>query len=223
TYNPARPPVTVPAIRGLDPTDAENLLASVGLKMTSMGNKFDESRALGTISRQEPEGQTSVAAGSTVKVWVNFRQGRVKIPDTTGQMEQSATKLLEGDPFFLIVKRIEESNSTVGKGQVIRTDPAVDMEVQSGSAITLVVSSGPVPIDMPNVKGFSEADAKKALDAVALKYTIEYVDLAAGNGNIGKVIAQDTAAGTKVDPTKSVVLTVGRFVDPGTTVPPPSG
>ncbi|MFM9082714.1 MAG: PASTA domain-containing protein, partial [Actinomycetota bacterium] len=219
----ARPPVTVPPIRGLDPADAEKLLANVGLKMTNMGSQFDGSLALGTISRQEPAGQTSVPAGSTVNVWVNFRQGRVKIPDTTGQMEQSATKLLEGDPFFLIVKRIEESNSTVGKGQVIRTNPAVDMEVQSGSSITLVVSSGPVPIDMPNVKGLSEADAKKALDAVALKYTIEYVDLAAGNGNIGKVIAQDTAAGTKVDPTKSVVLTVGRFVDPATTVPPPSG
>jgi len=86
-----------------------------------------------------------------------------------------------------------------------------------------VISSGPVPVDMPNVKGLPEADAKKALDAVALKYTIEFLDLAAGNSNIGKVIAQDIPAGTKVDPAKSVVLTVGRFVDPGTTVPPPPG
>jgi len=223
TYNPARPPVTVPPIQGLTISQAQTELQKVGLTLEIIEQRIDPTLGAGQIISQDPGGTQQVPPGSTVKVVVSAGAGQVIVPNVTGQQEAAATQLLQNAPFKFIVRRIEEPSASVAKGQVVRTDPGVDVPIDSGSGITLVISSGPVPVDMPNVKGLPEADAKKALDAVALKYTIEFLDLAAGNSNIGKVIAQDIPAGTKVDPAKSVVLTVGRFVDPGTTVPPPPG
>jgi len=223
TYNPARPPVTVPPIQGLTISQAQTALQNVGLTLEIIEQRIDPTLGAGQIISQDPGGTQQVPPGTTVKVIVSAGAGQVIVANVTGQQEAAATQLLQNTPFKFTVTRTEEPSATVAKGQVIRTDPAVDVPINSGSAITLVVSSGPLPIDMPNVKGLAEADAKKALEAVGLKFSIEYVDVAAGNANIGKVIAQDTAAGTKVDPSKTVVLTVGRFVDPATTVPPPSG
>jgi beta-lactam-binding protein with PASTA domain len=72
---------------------------------------------------------------------------------------------------------------------------------------------------MPNVKGQTEAAARDALTKIGLATTVEYVDLAAGNANVGKVIAQDTAAASMVNPGAAVVITVGRDT-PVTTVAP---
>jgi beta-lactam-binding protein with PASTA domain len=71
---------------------------------------------------------------------------------------------------------------------------------------------------MPNVKGQTEAAARDALTKIGLTATVEYVDLAAGNANVGKVIAQDTAAASMVNPGAAVVITVGR--DTAVTVAP---
>jgi beta-lactam-binding protein with PASTA domain len=45
---------------------------------------------------------------------------------------------------------------------------------------------------------------------LGLGATVEYVNLAAGDANIGKVVAQGTAVGTMVSPGTAIVLTVGR-------------
>jgi beta-lactam-binding protein with PASTA domain len=65
---------------------------------------------------------------------------------------------------------------------------------------------------MPSVKGQLEAAAREALTKVGLAPEVEYVNLATGDANIGKVISQGTAVGTMVTPGTPVVLTVGRDV-----------
>jgi serine/threonine-protein kinase len=90
--------------------------------------------------------------------------------------------------------------------------------VDAGTPITIFVSSGPAPVVMPNVKGLSETAARDALAKLGLTATIEFVDLAAGDAKVGKVIAQDTAAASMVNPGTAIVLTVGR--DTSVTVAP---
>jgi serine/threonine-protein kinase len=219
TYNPAKPPVVVPPIQGLTLSQATAELQKVGLTLEIVEQRIDSTLGAGQIISQDPAGQQEVPAGTAVKVVVSAGAGQVIVPNVTGQEEAAATQLLKGAPFNFTVTRTEEASPTVAKGRVVRTDPAVDLPVDSGSSITLVISSGPVPVDMPNVKGLSEADAKKALDDLGLKYAIEYVDVAAGNVNIGKVIAQGTAAATKVTPGTVIDLTIGRYVETTTVAP----
>jgi len=77
------------------------------------------------------------------------------------------------------------------------------------------VSSGPQPVAMPSVKGLAEADAMAKLTAVGLGAEVDYVNLAAGDANIGKVISQGTATGASVTPGTKVVLTIGRATPAG--------
>ena len=106
--------------------------------------------------------------------------------------------------------------------EIVRLAVATGVVQQNGSwyshpALPEYKSSGERKVQ--GQKGLLEADAKKALDALGLKYAIEYVDVAAGNANIGKVIAQGTAAATKVTPGTVIDLTVGRYVEPPPSTP----
>ena len=125
-------------------------------------------------------------------------------------MHGHAQAFLQADPYKFVVTIAEEPSATVAKGLVIRTEPVVGQLVDKGAAVTLYVSSGPQPVAMPSVKGLAEADARARLTAVGLDASVEYVNLATGDANIGKVISQGTTTGTMVTPGTKIVLTVGR-------------
>jgi serine/threonine-protein kinase len=122
---------------------------------------------------------------------------------------------LQGDPYKFVVTIVEEASATVAKGIVIRTDPVAGTLVSAGTPISVFVSSGPQPVAMPSVKGLAEADAMAKLTAVGLGAEVDYVNLAAGDANIGKVISQGTATGASVTPGTKVVLTIGRATPAG--------
>jgi len=56
-------------------------------------------------------------------------------------------------------KTTADYSADVAKGLVLATDPAAGEAVQNGSTVTLQLSKGPRPIDIPEVVGTSEADA----------------------------------------------------------------
>ena len=218
SYNPAKAPVIVPAIQGMTLSNATATLSAVGLKLTIVEQRVDPTLGAGQIILQTPQATQTLAAGATVEVVVSAGAGQVIVPNVTGQLEAAAKSLLEGAPFKFVVTVATEASATVAKGQVLRTDPALDLPVDSGRAITVYVSSGPLPVAVPAVKGLSEADAKAALVKVGLDADIEYVDLSAGNASVGKVISQGTASGAMADPGTKIALTVGRAPAVTTTV-----
>jgi hypothetical protein len=163
---------------------------------------------------------TKLAKGQTVTVNVSGGTGQLAVPNVViGQTTEAAQTFLVAEPYKFVVTVTPEPSATVAKGIVIRTDPVQGTLVDAASPITIFVSSGPAPVAMPNVKGQTEAAARDALTKIGLTATVEYVDLAAGNANVGKVIAQDTAAASMVNPGAAVVITVGRDT-PVTTVAP---
>jgi serine/threonine-protein kinase len=162
---------------------------------------------------------TKLAKGQTVTVNVSGGTGQLAVPNVViGQTTESAQTFLIAEPYKFVVTVTPEPSATVLKGLVIRTDPVQGTLVDAGSPITIFVSSGPAPVAMPNLKGQTEAAAVAALNKLGLATTVEYVDLSAGNANVGKVIAQDTAAASMVNPGAAIVLTVGR--DSSVTVAP---
>jgi len=145
--------------------------------------------------------------------------GQLAVPNVViGQTTEAAQTFLTAEPYKFVVTVTPEPSATVAKGIVIRTDPVQSTLVEAASPITLFVSSGPAPVAMPNLKGQTESAAVAALGKLGIATSVEYVDLAAGNANVGKVIAQDTAATSMVNPGSAVVITVGR--DTAVTVAP---
>jgi serine/threonine-protein kinase len=161
--------------------------------------------------------QESLKVGQPVAIVLSAGPDTQTIPNVEGQAQAAAQSLLEGNPFKFVVSVTTEANDTVDVGDVIRTEPAVGGELATGSAITLIVSSGVEQVSVPPVAGLTEAQAKNLLTSKGLTATVTRVDVAAGDANDGRVIAQNPNSGTLVDPGSAVTIQVGRAVAPATT------
>jgi serine/threonine-protein kinase len=201
----------VPALLGLTAEAAQAAVEGAGFVFVKGPDVIDKTYAIGQVAVQTPGGMTKLAKGQTVTVNVSGGTGQLAVPNVViGQTTESAQTFLIAEPYKFVVTVTPEPSATVAKGIVIRTDPVQGTLVDAASPITIFVSSGPAPVAMPNVKGQTEATAVAALGKLGITATVEYVDLAAGNANVGKVIAQDTAAASMVNPGTAVVITVGR-------------
>ena len=220
TYNPAKPPVTVPAIQGLTFKEATDLLTPLGLQLTVTSTQNDPSLGFGQIISQDPQAQQLLPAGGTVKVIISGGAGQQIIPNVQGQTLDAAQTLLQAAPYKFVVTIVQEPSASVAEGSVVRTNPVFGLPADSGSKITVYVSSGPQKVAVPQVKGLSESEARSALTKAGLDAQVDYVDLAAGDANIGRVISQGTAANTQVASGTKIVLTVGRGSATTTTVAP---
>jgi len=209
----------VPALLGLTAEAAQTAIEAAGFVFVKGADVIDKTYAIGQVAVQAPAGKTLLAKGQNVTINVSGGSGQLAVPNVVvGQTTAAAQTFLTAEPYKFVVTVTQEASATVAKGIVIRTDPAQGTLVDAGTPITIFVSNGPAPVVMPNVKGLTEAAARDALTKLGLTATIEFVDLAAGNTNVGKVIAQDTAAASMVNPGTAIVLTVGR--DSAVTVAP---
>ena len=60
------------------------------------------------------------------------------------------------------------ASTTVPAGRVISQSPTAGTQVTQGSAVTLVVSSGPPQVAVPNVVGLTQAAATSAITGANL-------------------------------------------------------
>jgi serine/threonine-protein kinase len=203
--------VEVPPLLGLTEEAARAAIEGAGFVFAKGPDVIDKTYALGQVAVQNPAGRQQLAKGLPVTVNLSGGTGQLAVPNVVvGQTTASAQTFLQGEPYKFVVTVAEEASATIAKGIVIRTDPVAGTLVDAGVPVTVYVSSGPQPVATPSVKGLAEADARAKLTAVGLGAEVEYVNLAAGDANIGKVISQGTPAGTMIAPPTKVVLTVGR-------------
>ena len=106
-----------------------------------------------------------------VMIWVANLQPSVELPDSSRQIpaltgqtyDEAQNTLLDLD---LAATRAEESSTTVPADQVIRTDPPADTIVNPSDVIKVFVSTGPVPVVVPDVTNQPITDAQAAIEAL---------------------------------------------------------
>jgi VCBS repeat-containing protein len=102
---------------------------------------------------------------------------------------------------------VEQCDNSVAAGGVISQDPTAGTMVTPGSTVTLVISTGPCPVAVPDVAGMSQAAAESAITGAGFtvgSVTEECSDTVAA----GNVISQDPAGGTEAEFGASVNLVV---------------
>jgi serine/threonine-protein kinase len=155
-----------------------------------------------------------LAAFFLVRALLPEEAAAVAVPNVVGQTEEEATELLERRGFDVEVQR--EFNDQAPRGEVFRQDPEAGARVEDGSEVTIFVSRGQRQVEVPNVVGQSEEDARDAIEAEGLRVgTVSDED---SEEDVGTVIGQDPPAGTEVDPDSAVDLTVSS--GPGTVTVP---
>jgi eukaryotic-like serine/threonine-protein kinase len=130
----------------------------------------------------------------------------VTVPSVSAMAATTARTELQNVGFAVKFGPSQHSN-VVGKGDVIRTDPAVGSSAKRGAVVMVTVSSGPVMISVPQVTGLNQAAAQAALRKAGL--TPGAITQAASSTiGAGVVISTDPVAGTSWPQNKPVGITV---------------
>ncbi len=137
------PKVTVPpGITNTTLTVAEANLRAAGLAYTVANQTNNATR--GTVLSASPPSGTSVDQGSSVTLTVSSGPSNVPVPLLAGQTQAQAGQTLGS--FGLTVGNVSSEASTqYAANQVISSNPPAGTSVQPGSAVDIVVSTGPPP------------------------------------------------------------------------------
>lgn len=128
----------------------------------------------------------------------------VTVPPVVGLQLEEATGLLEDAGLEVAVTR--EPSEQFEAGLVISQDPAKDEEVESGSTVELVVSSGRDVVEVPTLILLSQPAAEALLRERGLvpRVTPREVE----EGEPGFVVDQNPAAGEEIPPGSEVEIFV---------------
>jgi serine/threonine-protein kinase len=208
--------VPVPDVIGSQVDQARALLTGQGFTVAEE-EVVDEEAPVGEVVDQDPPGNQDAPKGSEVKLFVSKGPADRPVPDVVGRTIAEASNLL-GQAGFA-VNQTSEPSDTVDEGMVIRTDPPADSVQPKGTAITVVVSSGPAEANVPYVVGLLEANAKSTLSGAG--FTPQVVDQDTLDATQdGKVISQDPNGNTTAKVGSTVTITVGRLMATTTTAGP---
>lgn len=130
----------------------------------------------GIVYWQSIDPKKPIKANAKCTLYVSTGEKTVSVPNITGYTQDQAEQLLKREGF--IPTFIETNDEEVEKGQVIRTVPAAGKNAYAGSEITVYISLGKptVYVDLPNVVGLYEGDAKKTIEDKGLKVLIIQVN-----------------------------------------------
>jgi eukaryotic-like serine/threonine-protein kinase len=136
----------------------------------------------------------------------------VAVPDLTGLTKPQAQQQLDAEGLIMGDTRRRASDE-VPEGRVLEQDPPADRQVEAGSAVDLVFSSGPKTVPVPSLTGSTVSEAEAALEAAGLVLG-EQTDQNDQTVPEGQIISQDPAAGEEVpeDSPVNVVVSAGPSV-----------
>jgi beta-lactam-binding protein with PASTA domain/tRNA A-37 threonylcarbamoyl transferase component Bud32 len=160
------PNVNVPSVVGQRWSDVEKQFKKDGW-LYSTQFPYNETVAKGFIVNVQPDPGKSVSPDTPLVVIVSAGHAPVKVPDVSGLKYSDAKQALEA-LHFVVPAEVDDFDSTVPRGKVIRTDPAHDTQQPYGSTVTIHVSKGPELIAVPDLKGDTLSQAAAALHKVGL-------------------------------------------------------
>src|SRR5260221_543937 len=156
------PMVAVPNVVGLTQAAATTAITEAKLTLGNVTQQNSNTVATGNVISQDPASGRSAAEGSPVALIISSGPPMVAVPNVVGLTQAAATtaiteaKLTLGD--------VTELNSnTVAIGNVISQGPTGGSSAAEGSPVTLVISSGPRMVAVPNVVGLTQAAATTAI------------------------------------------------------------
>lgn len=203
--------VTVPDVTNLPVEEAVNRLNAEGFKVETRSEPNAEVPA-GIVFAQTPPGGASVEKGSTVQLKVSGGLGQATVPDVVGRQQAAAESLLENAGF--VPEALPQNDPSVPAGRVIAQNPPGGAQAEKGSVVTIAVSIGPAPIEVPDVEGKSASEASNELGRLGFKVT----ERREANPDVpaGTVLYTDPSPGTPLAPGSTVVLVVSSGPAPTT-------
>jgi beta-lactam-binding protein with PASTA domain/predicted Ser/Thr protein kinase len=162
------------------------------------------------VIAQSPGAGSTAAPGTAVDLIVSAGPSAIEVPDVSGKSAEAATLELAREGFENI-RTQDEFSPDVLEGFVIETNPAAGQIVPLEATITILVSQGPEPVDVPDLKGMTTRQAEQGLNTLGLLISVssETVDVPISSGLVGNVAEQDPTNGTTVEVGSTVTVKLG--------------
>ncbi len=197
----------VPDLKGLQRSAVEATLAEADLD-TRLSGDHNDSVPDGTVISSNPGAGSRALRGSDVTVLLSL--GRPVVPDLqVGTAAKEAERLIgEADLSPRDDDAAAEFHDSVPRGAVIGLRPAPGTVLTVGAPVTMVLSKGPAPITIPEVRGLPEAGAIAALAQAGLTAQVrrEFDDQVPG----GQAIGTDPGAGDETSRGSGITLLVSN-------------
>lgn len=207
--NPKNP---VPALAGLTEAEARNQVSKYGWDVT-VDTERSETVVEGQVIRTDPVLGANLAKRESLTLIVSAGPPLVVLQELTGLTADAAkAKLAETG---LQAASTDVNDEVVPVGTVVSWTIAeqptlkVGDNVVKGATVTIAVSIGPAPRDVPNLSGLTLADATTQLTALGL-VVVEGTPAPHPDIPAGKISGQTPAVGEKLPKGGSVTVVVSQ-------------
>ncbi|MBB4661030.1 Stk1 family PASTA domain-containing Ser/Thr kinase [Conexibacter arvalis] len=195
--------VRVPGVVGLEMQVAQRRIEAAGLDWRI--ERVRSTEPLDEVVRQSPRARRTVEKGTTVVLSVSGGPGTIDVPAVDGDPLDKARAALQ-NAGLVVGDVIRQASDSVAEGIVIQTSPRAGANVERGSTVKVYVSTGPEQVTVPDVVGFSQADADATLRNAGFNVSVteeESTDVEAGD-----VISQSPAGDAAADLGSTVTIVV---------------
>ena len=195
----------VPATAGLPREEASEKLEEAGFDVDVKAVSSDAVEE-GLVIHSEPSAGETATNGSTVTLVVSAGPKLAKVPVLVGTQRSVAVQQIRGRG---LEPSISEEESSTPAGEVISQSPDAGAEVEAGSTVAIVVSSGKRQAKVPNVIGKLRSEAVQAVRDAGLEPTVEEEETEV-SGKVGRAIDQFPPPGSELEPGDAVTIVVGK-------------
>ncbi|MET0864673.1 MAG: PASTA domain-containing protein, partial [Nakamurella sp.] len=152
---------SAPAAVGLSQSSAEALIRDAGLVPRVQTEHRDDVPS-GLVAAAEPAAGSELLRGSEVVLLVS--SGRPEVPKILpGMTTAAASAAITAADLTAVIGTQPDFDNSVPVGAVLRTVPVAGTQLTVDAPVTLVLSAGPEPLEVPDVTGTSAADAENRL------------------------------------------------------------
>ncbi len=184
---------------------ATQLLTNIGIS-PSVESLSSELLASGVVAEQSVQKDETVTPGDAVVMKVSTGSKPFAMPNVTGDTEENAVKTLRDSSLAVSVEY--DYDAKVEEGHVISQSIAAGEDVTRGTTVTIVVCSSEDLIELSDVSGLTQEEAKTKLEALGLK--VEINEVYSDEVEEGLVMSQAPEAGTRQKAGSTVVLTISK-------------
>jgi eukaryotic-like serine/threonine-protein kinase len=193
----------IPELQGRSVEAARDRLTELGFEVVLVDGRYDMQVPAGQVLVVHPAAGATLDQGTRVTIVPSKGPPPVAVPSVTGDPLTKAKGAMRDAGLRVSVKH--RFDGRVPVDHVISQQPATG-RIPKGSTVSLVVSDGPKPVPIPDVRGTAQDRALKVLGAKGFDVVIE--EAFSKQVTRGDVVGTDPAAGTDLQPGETIVLTV---------------
>lgn len=195
----------MPRVNGLSQGEATKKLEAANFEVATESINSQNVEE-GNVVKTEPSNGATATNGSTVTIFVSAGPKLVKVPVLVDKQRRLAVEEIRARG---LTPEVGEEESGQPVGRVLRQTPSAGQELEPGSTVQLVVSSGRETKKMPGVVGQERRQAVETVRAAGLTPVVEEEETR-NEEKIGLVLRQSPSGGTELRPGAEVTLIVGK-------------